>query len=109
MTSGTDPRILASDEVILFTQNGTSAEDYHSANVTNYRSNDIAYAQQLINHMSRESKLANHLAKDCSASVILMDKMGWQKGTVKLELVFYPEAAEPTASETEDLAYLFKE
>ncbi len=99
-----EPRVLASHEVILYyaeSKDGNrTQEGCHSLDVINYRSNDIAYPQQLMNHLARESKLAGLLANLCSAEVILLDKIGWQKGKVTLALVFYPEEESTPCTET---------
>ncbi|AXY68200.1 hypothetical protein D3A95_09165 [Thermosynechococcus sichuanensis E542] len=105
----TRPRLLSPDEVIRFKTQGLDTEDQNSANlVQGYRNgNDIAYVKQLMREITSSSERVKYLADGCAVEVVFLDQMGWHRGKVKLELIFYPEEPQPqpapSRNETLDL------
>ncbi|WP_460192960.1 hypothetical protein [Thermosynechococcus sp. FA-CM-4201] len=103
-------RFLSSDEVIRFRGQGISYEDQNSAILVNScrNGNDITYVEQIKREISSQSQTVNYLVQGCAVEVVLLDRTGWHRGKVKLELIFYPEEpqTQPVATCNEALDLL---
>lgn len=104
-----DFRFLSPDEVIRFRGQGSNSEVQNSAILVSScrNGNDITYVEQIMREISSQSHTVNYLVQGCAVEVVLLDRVGWHRGKVKLELIFYPEEPQlqpaPSRNETLDL------
>ncbi|WNC30187.1 MULTISPECIES: hypothetical protein [unclassified Thermosynechococcus] len=95
----TNCHVLDREEVIRFIPN----EDDNSRIIYKHRNTDITYPEEFLKLIFNDARLIPPLVRSCSARVMMLDKTGWHKGRVRLEIVFYPDEENPNINVSDEL------
>ncbi|MDG2991184.1 hypothetical protein L3556_09620 [Candidatus Synechococcus calcipolaris G9] len=91
---------LQPDEVIRLNQDNVEINKV----LAQYFTQKLFHPKDIILALARDSNFAELLMRGIVFEVMHIDKAGWQKGTLKLELNFYPDADNKSVSPLDKLS-----